>query len=397
MVSCEAVSGRRRLLILIALGFHLFVLLLFQSQVMTVDRAALRLVGRNDTNNTNSPELYVYVSGWMEGMSSWMISLSEMVVLSKELNATFVEPCIRKGRLCSCKSKGNTLTRLSHVLDMDKLKKYHSSIITYDEFVERTEPYAGNAKAICMHHFSPKPVCVGAPLMYGRKRIPQVDDAIWSSQLAPTILEIRRYGRYAFQKSEWVSDAEAARVKQQYLRLAPQHFQHVDGLLKSMGIASHEPYSVIHWRAEIPGIDYMNCAKRIIEVRETMKLNHSVILMSSLNTREEYSWDGARNMAKNTSASSALRSLLDAGFLKLDQVVDYDSLADSVMFPVYDLILAMKAREFVTCTKGCEDDSICAVCNWRGQFAGLAVSLRQEVEKRKSVHCWPGGNHSDTL
>ena len=341
----------------------------------------------------NSDNLFLYVSGWMEGMSSWMISLSEMLVLAKEMNATFVEPCVKKGNLCSCAKPGNNRVRLSHILDMRKLRKYHPAIVTYEEFQQRTlfesDMFNGSLNQICMHHFSPRPLCANTTHLYNATNIPQVNHATRSSYNTTSTLEIKRYGRYAFRNSQWVSDTEASRVKRKVLRLAPAHGRSVDTLLEQMGIGSNQTYSVIHWRAELPDIDYMACAKRIVRARDKMNLEHRVILMSSLNTDASYTWAGAKHLAENTTSDIALQLLFDAGFLKLDHVVNYGNLSDSVMLAVYDLMLAIKAEEFVTCGKRCGDKSICAACNWRGQFAGLAMTWRREVAHKASMECWP--------
>jgi hypothetical protein len=46
--------------------------------------------------------LWVFVSSWDEGMSNWLISLSEILVVCHEINAMLVEPCVREGRLVGC-------------------------------------------------------------------------------------------------------------------------------------------------------------------------------------------------------------------------------------------------------------------------------------------------------
>ena len=35
-------------------------------------------------------------------MSSWMVSISELLLLARKLNATLVEPCMLTGRLVPC-------------------------------------------------------------------------------------------------------------------------------------------------------------------------------------------------------------------------------------------------------------------------------------------------------
>ena len=348
----------------------------------------------------SSPRLYLYIPSWMEGMSSWMISLSEVLVLAKELNATLVEPCIKKGRLGSCASvaSGGHGLRLSQVLDLELMRQYHTDIVTYEEYmtaISATEPSTVPVVSLCLHHFSPNPFCRDAPLVYGAKWIPQFREALTLARNTTTVMEIHQYSRYGFRKSKWINGSEAAMVKAKYLALSPLHGERVTVLLERMGIPHGETFSVLHWRAEHPDMDYLACADKILEARDTMrkrqkqKQQQPFILMSSLNTNADYMWKGAKLMAENSTSDQALQRLLDHGFMKLDQVIDYPELQDPMMLAVYDLILAMKATKFVTCSKRCSDDSVCAACNWRGQFAGLAVSMRRDVENKSSTECWP--------
>ena len=348
-------------------------------------------------------KLYLYIPSWMEGMSSWMISLSEVLVLAKQLNATFVEPCISNGRLGSCQHGERNGTRpklrLSQVLDLERMQQYHADIVTYDEYeraitaLDSDEP---TVVSLCLHHFSPHPKCDGAPLLYGAPRIPQLRTAQALSQNATTVLQIQQYSKYGLRKSKWINDEEADMVKVNYLGLSPQHLERVSVLLERMGIHHDEPFSVIHWCAELPNLDYLACADQILQARDVIMEQRQLqlqpaqpfILMSSLNTNADYMWKGAKLLAENSTSGQALQKLLDHGFLKLDQVIDYTTLEDPMMLAVYDLILALKATEFVTCARGCQD-SACAACNWLGSFAGLAVSMRRDVGNKSSTQCWP--------
>lgn len=345
-------------------------------------------------------QLWLYVSSWQEGLSSWLVSLSEVVVLCKELNATFVEPCIQNGRLTSCKDSGSIL--LSQVIDMERLREYHEKIATYDEFVafsnrsnDRQEPLP--TFQICMHHFTNVNWCNEVPLFWGSKNIPIIEEARISAQSQSTVLQVHQYGRFAFRHSAWASEKETNIVKRKYIQFATANFVAVSRILEKMGIPAGQEYSVVHWRAERPNIDYLACADHILRARELMhNKEHPFILMSSLNTRSEYMWGGAKLLANETTSQVAVQRLLDSGFHKLDQVVSYDDLPDQVMLAVYDLILAMQADKFATCTQKCADNSVCSACNWRGSFGALAVDMRSDIAHKSSVTCWPSDSSSQS-
>ena len=343
----------------------------------------------------------------MEGMSSWLVSLSEVLVLAKELNATLVEPCILKGRLGSCANvaQGGPGLRLSQVLDMQLMQRYHAAIVSYQDYEQaiRSTDATIPVVSMCLHHFSPVPHCEGAPHVWGAKDMPQLDQALMLARNSTTVLEIHQYGKFAFRKSTWANALQAALVKKLYLGLSTHHMERVKILLERMGLHGDEPFSVIHWRAERPGMDYLACADKILEVRDVIigkrqeqqpghqqkQHQHPFIIMSSLNTNADYMWKGAKLLAENSTSDQALRKLLDHGFLKLDQVVDYKKLKDPLVLAIYDLILALKAAKFVTCSKSCGDDSVCAACNWLGQFGGLAMTMRSDMANKSSTECWP--------
>jgi hypothetical protein len=174
-----------------------------------------------------------------------------------------------------------------------------------------------------------------------------------------------------------------------FLRFKKEHYEYVDHLLEKAGLANRS-FSVIHWRAELPGLDYIRCAEDIIRARAQMNTNTSFVLMSSLNTRKDYMWLGAKRASENGTSSpdDALTLLFDSGFLKLDNIIKEDSVRDPGLLAVWDLIIAMKAKQFATCTKDCW--KFCSKCNWRGSFSEFALSLRKmEGKSKESMACWP--------
>lgn len=391
-------------------------------------------------NRFPSVRLWIYITTWQEGMASWFISLSQAVVLAKQLNATLVEPCIRDGRLVSCAINDSLMTSnkkaipLSHVVDLNRLLKYYEhGMASYQEFQRQTKtsnsvdsvqqetPLIADATTIptfhvCMRGYSGTN-CSDAdtfPSYYKANSIPSLNEALNSTQTnSMTVLEVENYGKNGFLNLEWMRQPSAIHdvewIQRDFLRVAPEHVTATAKLLKAMNIPSDQPFSVLHWRAELPDIDYIKCAQRIIEAREVMlKANemignnettptsspkHPFILMSSLNTNANFMWGGAKRMADSTNASSpsqqALRMLLQAGFHKLDQVMDYDHLEDPVLLAAYDVVIASKAQQFTSCTKACARSSICAACNWQGSFSAFAVNQRKYVMNKTSLECWP--------
>ena len=90
--------------------------------------------GRNGQRALNlSPRLYIYVDAFDEGIAGWSVSITELFIIAKTLNAALVEPCIEVGQLRTCDGANEKL-RLSDIFEMNKLKGYHPHFITYEEF-----------------------------------------------------------------------------------------------------------------------------------------------------------------------------------------------------------------------------------------------------------------------
>jgi hypothetical protein len=202
-----------------------------------------------------------------------------------------------------------------------------------------------------------------------------------------------------------------------------KHVQLVDELLQRANITNNN-FSVIHWRAEKKGMDFIQCARAVNEAKDIMlrrmmanntnntaqnkeeeASKHKFVLMSSLNENEDLMWLGARDTIGNSTKSSqiALQYLLrDNGFIKIDGLLEARSTKvhndDPGMLAIYDLIIATKAINFATCSRGgeagCSDVShrLCDACNHIGNFGRLATSLRKQNTYHSlasSWECWP--------
>jgi hypothetical protein len=135
------------------------------------------------------PRLWIYVSSWAEGMSSWIFSVSQMLVLAQSLNATFVEPCMKNGRLLPCGT--NATVKLTDIFDLQELIKLHPSIIASQQDFDRQAVTAKRFK-ICLTGPSRKSDCKkkDGPYRYGFKSIPELDEAISESTRNESVLEI---------------------------------------------------------------------------------------------------------------------------------------------------------------------------------------------------------------
>jgi len=321
-------------------------------------------------------------------MGSWRRSLSEILVVSRCLNATLVEPCIKNGRLVSCgDNEAGSLVKLGDVFSLTRMKEFHPAISSFEDY----KKYVVNDTprfTICMHHGNPTDACGDSKSLSRKKNSTQVDQSVETSLQRQSILEVTHFRRQAFSNmihngAPLVQKDQLSLVNSQYLTFRNEHYVHAKKLLREMGV--NGTFAVIHWRAELENIDYMGCAQAILKAKEAMNMtNTSFVLMSSLNKDENLQWGGVHRMSKNTTSQEALSFLSDAGIYKLDRVVD--EVQDLIYLAVWDLILAGTAEAFATCTGGCR--SFCSKCNYQGAFAKLAAQLRENNGK-ESVLCWP--------
>ena len=352
------------------------------------------------------------VEQWGEGIANWMTSISEILIVAKALNATFVEPCIHKGRLTYCSETHNV--KLSDIFRMDKMKEFHPFIVSHEVFQQNVindahDNSSTHFQRICHTAQKYSSKC-GEGLLNQHSNIssPSLEAAVASAQNSQrTVLQLTSYWKDGWKNMKFkgrpLIPSKGPTVKMiynKYFHFTQEIYDFVDMILKEAGIKG-ENYSVIQWRGEIHSLDYVSCARHIITARAIMQEEEgrrdyktrgnetAFVLISPLNRNESLTWN---TRSKGADAQEALQLLLDDnGFLKLDLLVQkhQDFVRDSIFLAAADLVLAQKAKEFITCDKSC--NSICAQCGHQGSFVQLAETLRNARDKN-STSCWPERN-----
>eukprot|EP01068_Selenidium_serpulae_P014674 Selendium_serpulae@DN6124_c0_g1_i5.p1 len=331
--------------------------------------------------------LYLWVEGYNEGLASWMISISQLLIYAKTYNATYVEPCIHNGKLRSCyipeeeDSPIATRTldpeemvfdtvRLSDVFDIEKLKSFYPNIISHEEFYNATRGNNTIWYKTC-HKTTMNTTGVNTTC-YGTAKSVALDAAIDSSRAgAITVAQFERYGRSLWGRSHFADE-----------------------------LKKENNYSVIQWRGEIHKLDYMTCAKQVVEVKDFFVKTEGDIpffIMTSLHKNETLAWS---DRSTGTTAQEALSLLVDDnGFLKLEILMAEQGVKvkDKILHAIYDLILAAKGRQFITCMYSCQGN-FCQKCSWsNSQFAFLATLIRTRDYDKDTVKCWPENLNDSTV
>lgn len=396
------------------------------------------------------PPRWLHVDDISEGMANWRTAIVELLLVAKHLDAVFVEPCILQGRVTSCHklpSSSSSLmmtttttnhhvrVRLGDVLDVDKLRRdVHPWIVTQEEYEKATTTTTTTTTrfVFCMHEGNPSPVAVcirdGKRLdnFYGASTNPFIDQVLTmmggQQQQEPSwVMDIHAYRKGGFAKTVIRQHKEQQRqhqhkgnqrqpklllldsklvqhVLEHNVDFPSKHYLHVAGFLRRFRIVNNN-YNVIHWRAEVPHMNYADCAEQIIRAKNIMS-NHKnstpTILISSLNHIPMHQWGGGGTFTRPGSAMT-LRSLMkEHGLLKLDTILgrsntqdaDVAAVDDLIYLAIWDQILSQNATKFATCTKACKAKKSCKACNYQGSFGEVAVGLRAKVG-RESLTCWP--------
>jgi hypothetical protein len=348
-----------------------------KKRAVTFDR---KIIANNATAHHITPQknqstgLWLYVSGWGEGIANWRKTLSDILFVAKKLNCFVVEPCVQNGRLVSCESGGGLL-RVGAIFNLSR----HDSIVSFSDFQIQTK----NATVFssCMTYAPAAKLCQGAPNAFKKQKSDMLERAIMMAKTRATVLESVQIWKGAFDnlkyKGTLLAPPHEVRKVRDALDFRKEHYNHVDSLLSKLGAT--KSFAVIHWRAERRrGMDYEKCTQAILRARKAMNMpNESFILMSSLNMNRNLQWAGVQHLTEGGKESiSALQRFFDAGFLKQDQLGE--KVMDQILLAVYELIILIKASKFATCKPGCR--SVCSNCNFHGSnFAQFYLELRGKV------------------
>jgi len=356
--------------------------------------------------NTNHTRLFIYVDTFDEGIAGWTVSVTELIIIAKTLNAAFVEPCIQSGRLRSCKGVEEQL-RLSDIFDMSKLKLFHNLIITYEEFQNATSHEDSVYWFQGCHYKN----CKDNPSM-GMKRsfsIEAADDMIKSRESSLAVIHFTNgyrklgWGNTKYNGYPLVPDSLLNYVQNNHdlVIFKKEHHEFVHSTLQKAGI-KEGAFSVIQWRAELTDLDYITCANHIVSAKEIMS-NTAVtmkdykaeafrfFIITPLHKDESLAWN---ELVTGDQSQKALQILLDNGFLKFEILMADQNktfkMKDKIFGVMYDMILASIAEQFSTCDPHACHQSLCYKCNWKfSSFIELTESIRQKDPSKETIQCWP--------
>jgi len=373
-----------------------------------------------DSHDSARVEIWFHPLKFWEGLAAQRVTIEELLLKSKELNAWFVEPCIQGGRLLSCGHLNRTKShvKLRDVYDLDRLKEFYPKIVSFENFTRltsydeicvyfsigkrrlmRKECLDHYGRYASLRHHEVNMEHIFRKLSKGVRKVRKGDPQKVGKGIRNVVLSLPLVEKYMFD----VQDQKREDFKSKYFVFNPNHYAYVqEHILPALSV-SNDQYSVIHWRAERMHISHVECAKAIVQAKELMEKdlpeNHKFVLMTALRRKkmENLLWSDYRdrNVKKKpeNDTEAALQLLEDNGFISLESVIDQDSDVDSSYLATWDLIVAENAKKFSTCTREgnhrkCKSKWICNACNHLGNFSTWAIDLRSYHGKNSEI-CWP--------
>lgn len=343
----------------------------------------------------------IYVTKYHEGLSSWRISVAELLTVARLTNASLAEPCVRHGRLSGdCQPSS---VRLRDVFDIEQMKKI--APIVSPEVAAAMRANATVA-SVCMHHGNPKDVC--KPSIWGTL---QTCPALLAERAQ--VLEIDAYRRMGVMgiKADMVDEALEA------IMFSPTQIQLAADMVRRRSFDENN-YVVYQWRSETKHHHLSKCVQSLVHSKETLfRRDTPVLLVSDLTLEKGHQWGGihrlehgvieraldelrAHNVTKIADDRDAAEGALDIARARNITTIDgTNAFADlstvDLVFPaIWDAVIASNAKVLATCS-GCQS-RVCKDCMWQGNYAGLILQLRnirkrhQLLPKFAQTHtCWP--------
>jgi len=289
---------------------------------------------------------------------------------------------------------------MGQVYDLNALRKYHPFIASHEDYLRMINEGNVTTYPMCNARPTGNPpmasLCGGVENFFKERKNNVLEMAV---KRGKGVIDIRSYRKDGFLRTrvegtggdDLVDEGTRSLVIRDYFEFHPDHFATVEKLLKLMGV-NNSTYNVIHWRAEVQNstaaaMDFNACANKILAARRIMSPNNETptVLMSSLNTMTKLQW---KRHAGQEQAVASLERLMDAGLHKIDEVRSNVDIPDMVVLAIWDQIMAARANKFTTCATTCGRDDPCAACSYQGNFAQMAIDLRNDHGKT-SEECWP--------
>lgn len=436
---------------------------------------------------TPHPHVWINVKTFAEGIGGWSTTLLELLRLANStMGISIVEPCMFQGRLGTCVNNNSSSSGIpvSEIFDLSEVLavavvqsgRLHPIMIPHHEYNNNNMHNTFINSSILLQYN----ICMSR--MKGNKINPIPITRCPTSTLLPQHVDLSKAsssssdgGNSSSSRSiniilnledYWMNDSKLGGILTgvdkhvtttnkgktllpQQLSFHQNHINTVERILNRVNITGNDDFSVIHWRAEKVGMDYIDCANAVLNAKIRMMeeeeqqqqqqhddnadSHHSFVLLTSLNYNASKMWTGSRN-AVNKKNIDTVKQALDM-LLADNQFIAFDNLLsqemendnnnnrheeemnnnnnyhhqggggvqqqqqyyyhDSGMLAIYDLILAIKSRTFASCARdenhGCDKyaSKVCDRCNHIGKFGKLAISLRRNFNMGTSWGCWP--------
>lgn len=264
-------------------------LLSSSSLQLTSSKQSSQLSDDSSKSPKRRRQLWIHVQEYGEGISKWRYSVPQLIAFAKVINATLVEPCMKRGRLSSCDKFESVrlsefydvygyiqemygISRGSNNSDNDYFDDSYPLMSSHEEYAAVAAMEQKNDKIIntmstgsnisnvtmthykvCFHKGNPESACEMIPNYYGRKfgTVPEINKALQdvnndSSGIYDKgyiIIDISWYRYMGI--NNFIQGISGLHGDKPLTRFLPKHYQFVDEVLTRANITSSIGFQVI--------------------------------------------------------------------------------------------------------------------------------------------------------
>jgi hypothetical protein len=405
------------------------------------------------------PSRYLMLSSVFEGFGAWSDAIFEFVDLAKQLNRTFVEPCVRNGCIEPCRygfvhSPPSTkevvdafertghdhlnlpyinfpCSRLNHeypdeeskklvgesyplsaYLDMASLREYYPHIISYDQWFEQSIlPQKDLVKGVNGRILLPTSYCgdmhISWCIQY-RGPYREIGDFAFIEELngRPDDLE-KQMTILRADSSETIFYHSYYRYyfhKPNTFKTVPFHPAHYLAAFQfKRDLFENDNLAVFQWRTEhVSNLVLPKCATVLSTALSGLKLKRgkagfSAVLVSDLPSpsNRRKLWHTYEN-GDDDVRKHTISIMLDAGFAKYDY---YHNTTDNGVLMIRDFILTQIADTYVTCAGDFVEK--CRGCFRSSSNFVQRITQARELAKKESILDWfqliPGARMNQSM
>lgn len=374
------------------IDFFLFYILSFSTVILTI---ALQ---NKSSSSTSISSHYLLLTHAHEGITKWKDTVASFFHVAVKFNRTAVLPCITNGRISSCELPN--AVPLPMIINMDDMYFLFPGLTTTSHVEFKRNCNASILYCIDLKDMKENlafdltrtnPNLFVLSRMLANERIVPFNSS-YETCVAENGNELAVALLNPWYKNILANNSDFRHVK---LTFHPNNADIVRWILAAHHIDPLD-YEVFQWRSEtVDSANILDCAKVLLhKALAALKKSkhHKLVLLSDIPFAANLTLWGF--MPKDDENRTSAAKLLSKSFFKIETSHLRNTLIkvnpmynDSIFLTVWDIIIAMQAKQFTTCIDIKSD--ICLRCaRYDSKFAKLIVKQRKDLLNKASSIAW---------